>query len=163
MQGSKHLALRCFLYRWKGLEAKMSKMTLHGPFGHLQHKLCVKEGPGVKLAIWLPTTKSRESTRPRCVQAECNTPLQVCFRPHPNPRFEQGVMSCQSPGSPNRDSFGIVSGLPLGGPGTKKSFECGPCGVAHSILYGGRWWLPPTSGRGESSESSESRIARGLS
>jgi len=31
--------------------------------------------------------------------------LQVCFRPHPNPRSEPGVMSSQSPGSPNRDSF----------------------------------------------------------
>jgi hypothetical protein len=26
-------------------------------FGHLQHKLWSKEGPGVKLAIWLPNTK----------------------------------------------------------------------------------------------------------
>ncbi len=68
----------------------MSKMASHEPFGHLQHKLWQKEGSGVKLAIWLPTTKSWESTRPRCVQVECNTPLessqgelQVCFRPHP--------------------------------------------------------------------------------
>jgi len=37
--------------------------------------------------------KGRESTRPRCVQVECDTPLeiswgelQVCFRPHPNQR-----------------------------------------------------------------------------
>jgi hypothetical protein len=45
LQGSKHLALKCSLYRWKGLEAKMLKMALHEPFGHLQHKLCTKEGP----------------------------------------------------------------------------------------------------------------------
>ncbi len=32
--------------------------------------------------------------------------LQVCFRPHPNPRSKPGVMSSQSPGSLNRDSFG---------------------------------------------------------
>jgi hypothetical protein len=38
-------------------------MALHEPFRHLQDKLWSKEGPGVKLAIWLPTTKSRESTR----------------------------------------------------------------------------------------------------
>jgi len=80
--------------------------------GHLQHKLWAKEGPEVKLAIWLPTMKSRESTRSRCVQRECNTSLeiswgelQVCFRPHSNPRSEPGVMSSQGPGSPNRDSF----------------------------------------------------------
>jgi hypothetical protein len=29
----------------------MSKMALHEPFGHLQHKLWAKEGLGVKLAI----------------------------------------------------------------------------------------------------------------
>jgi len=63
--------------------------------------------------IWLPTTKSRESTRPRCVQVECDTPLesswgelQICFRPHPNRSSELGVMSSQSPGSPIRDNFG---------------------------------------------------------
>jgi hypothetical protein len=37
--------------------------ALHEPFRHLQHKLCAKEGSRVKLAVWLPTTKSRISTR----------------------------------------------------------------------------------------------------
>jgi len=37
----------------------MSKMASHEPFGHLQQKLWSKEGPRVKLAIWLPTTKVR--------------------------------------------------------------------------------------------------------
>ncbi len=52
----------------------MSKMASHKPFGHLQHKLWQKEK--VKLAIWLPTTKSRESTQPRCVKVECDTLLE---------------------------------------------------------------------------------------
>jgi hypothetical protein len=43
----------------------MSKMGLHDPFGHLQHNLWQKERSGVTLAVLLPTTKSRESTRPR--------------------------------------------------------------------------------------------------
>jgi hypothetical protein len=83
------------------------------PFGHLQHKLWSKEGSGVKLAVWLPTTKNQESNWSRCVQVECHTllkifrgKLQVCFRPHPNRRFELGVMTSQSLESPNRDSFG---------------------------------------------------------
>jgi hypothetical protein len=50
-QREKHLALRCALYRWKGLEVYMSKMASHEPFGHLQPKLWAKEGPGVKLAV----------------------------------------------------------------------------------------------------------------
>jgi hypothetical protein len=112
LQGSKHLTLRCYLYRWKGLKVYISKMASHEPLGHLKHKLWSKEGSGVKLAVWLPTTKSWESTQPRCVQVECDTPLksswgeiQVCFRPHPNQRSELGVISSQSPGSPIWHSF----------------------------------------------------------
>jgi hypothetical protein len=33
-------------------------------------------------------------------------------------------------------------------------------GMLRRILYGGRWWLPPSPGCGESSES---KVARGLS
>ncbi len=130
LQGSKQFALRCFLYHWKGLEASMSKMALHGPFGHLQHKLCAKEGSRVKLVVWFLTIKSQESTQPRCVQVECNIPLessqgelQVCLRLHPNQRSEQKVMSCQNPKSPNRDNFGTISGLPLGSPKTKSHLD----------------------------------------
>jgi hypothetical protein len=141
----------------------MSKMGSHKPFGHLQHKLWQKERPGVKLTVWLPTTKSRESTRPRCVQVECDTPLesswwelQVCFIPHPNPRSEKRVMTLQSGKSPNRDSFGT----PPWESRDKKPFGCRCHGEAQRIIYGGRWWLPPSSGRGESCES---KVARGLS
>jgi hypothetical protein len=76
LQGSKHLALRCSLYHWKAIKVQMSKMASHEPFGHLQHKLWQKEGPGVKLAIWLLTSKSRESTRHQHVQVEYDTPLE---------------------------------------------------------------------------------------
>jgi hypothetical protein len=133
----------------------MSKMSSHGPFGHLQHKLCAKEGPGVKLAIWLLTTKSWESTRPQCVQGECDISLespqgelQVCLKPRPNQRFEQRVMTSWSPGSPNWDNFGT----PPWESRDKKPFGCGCGGVTQRILYGGRWWLPPSPGHGESSE-----------
>jgi hypothetical protein len=117
----------------------MSKMASYEPFGHLQHKLWSKEGPRVKLAIWLLTTKSQESTRPRCVQVECNTllgsfweELQVCFRPHPNRRSELGVMSSQSPGSPNR----TISKLFLGSPGTKSHSDVGAMGKCREYYMG---------------------------
>jgi hypothetical protein len=35
----------------------------------------------------------------------------------------------------------------------KESFGCSLCGVKQRILYGGRWWLPSSLGRGESSVS----------
>jgi hypothetical protein len=65
-------------------------------------------------------------------------------------------MNAQSPGSPNRDSFGT----PLWESREKVPFECSFPGQMQRILYGGRWWLPLSPGRGESSES---KVARGLS
>jgi len=35
-------------------------MALHEPFGHFQHKLWAKERLGIKLTVWLPTTKNQE-------------------------------------------------------------------------------------------------------
>jgi len=122
-----------------------------------------KEGSGIKLVVWLPTTKSWESTWPWCVQVKCDTSLessqwelQVCFRPRLNPRSEQRVMNSQSPESPNRDSFRT----PPWESRDKKPFECGCREVTQRILYGGRWWLPPSPSSGESYES---RVSRGLS
>jgi len=138
-------------------------MTSHEPFGHLQPKLWAKEGPGVKLTVWLSTTKSQESTRPRHLQKDCSIvlessrrELQDFFRPHPNQRSEQEVMDAQSFGSPTRDSFET----PPWESREKVPFGCSSRGELQRILYGGRWWLPLSSGRGESSES---KLARGLS
>jgi hypothetical protein len=131
----------------------MSKMASHEPFKHLQPKLWAKEGSGVKLLVWLPTTKSRESTRIRRLQEECDMTLQRelqnCFRPHPNQRSEQEVMDAQSPRSANRDSFGT----PLWESWEKVSFRCSLGGELQIIRHGGRWWLPLSPGRGDSSES----------
>jgi hypothetical protein len=65
-------------------------------------------------------------------------------------------MALQSCGSPTL----IVLGLPFGSLGTKRPFGWGPRGEVQRILYGGRWWLPPSLVRGESCES---KVARGLS
>jgi hypothetical protein len=134
----------------------MSKMASHESFEHLQPNLCAKEGPRVKLTIWLPTTKSRESTRSWRALGECDMTLerprqelQHWFRPHPDRRLGQEAMTVQSPGSLNRDSFGT----PLWESRDKKPFGCSLHGVTQSILYGRRWWLPPSPGHGESSES----------
>jgi len=103
------------------------------------------------LKVWLPITKSRELTRPQCVQVECNTPLessqgelQVCFKLQPNRRSEQRVMNSQSLGSLNRNSFET----PPWESQNKKPFSYGCHGVTQRILYGGRWWLPSNLGRG---------------
>jgi hypothetical protein len=63
-------------------------------------------------------------------------------------------MSAQSLGSPNWDSFGT----PLWESREKEPFGCKYGGELQRILYGGRWWLSPSLGHGESSES---KVARG--
>jgi len=65
-------------------------------------------------------------------------------------------MNAQSPMNPNQDSFGI----PLWESREKVPFGCKCGSETQKILYGRRWWLPSSSGRGESSES---KVARGLS
>jgi hypothetical protein len=134
----------------------MSKMASPESFGHLQLELWAKEWPGVKFAIWLPTTKSRESTRSRRAMGKCDMALessqkklQDWFRPRPNRRLGREVMMAQSPESPNHESFGT----PLWESRDKEPFGRGRGGATERILYGGRWWLPPSPGRGESSES----------
>ncbi len=82
--------------------------------------------------------------------------LQDCFRPHPNWRSKQEVMDAQSLRSPTWDNFRT----PPWESWEKVPFGCSLRGVTQRILYGGRWWLPLSLGRGESSES---KVARGLS
>jgi hypothetical protein len=95
-------------------------MPSHWQFGHLQPKLWAKEGPGVKLAVWLPTIKSQESTSSRCRIWVCDMALersrqglQLWFRPRRDPTLQSGVMAVQSFESP----VGTISGLHFGSPG----------------------------------------------
>jgi hypothetical protein len=131
----------------------MSKMASHEPFGHLQPKLWAKEGSGVKLAVWLPTIKSWESTFSRHSIWECDTALkssqrelQLCFRPRLHWTLQSRDMSSQSLGTPTRDSFET----PTWESWEKVPFGCKSHEELQRILYGGRWWLPPSPGRGES-------------
>jgi hypothetical protein len=95
----------------------MSKMSSHCSFGHLKDKLWPKEGPGVELSgvrrFWLPTTKSRESTRNTWVQRTCDIPLersrrdlQLFLRWQLDRRSDPKVMTLQSRGSPKLRDFG---------------------------------------------------------
>jgi len=127
-------------------------MGSHDLFGHLKHKLWSKEGPKVKLSIWLPTTKSRESPRFPCVKVACQIPLkssrwklQICFRPHLNWSFAHKIMGVQSCGSPNVGNFGT----PLASFGTKWHLGVGswPCikntirGKVVASPKSGPWWV----------------------
>jgi hypothetical protein len=108
----------------------MYKMGSHHPFRHLKHKLWSKERSKVKLLVWLPTTKSQESTRFPCVQATCNIPLesswrglQLFFRPHYNWRSSHEVM-----GAPKSRESQVweFRDFHLGVPGQKGHLDVAP-------------------------------------
>jgi hypothetical protein len=103
-------------------------MRLHHPFGHLKQKLWPKERSGVKLAIWLSTIKSQESTWFTCVQVACNIPLkssrqglQLCFRPHLNPRSAAKLWAPKVMGVLTL----AILGLPFGSLRTKWHLDVG--------------------------------------
>jgi hypothetical protein len=110
--GQNSFPRRIFYIIGKRLKRRCLKLDSHCPFGHLKQKIWSKEKSGVKLAIWLPTTKSQESTQFPSIQATCNIPLkrsgrrlQLCFRPHCNQRSARQVMCLQSCRSPNYGNF----------------------------------------------------------
>jgi hypothetical protein len=112
LQGSKLIGLRSYLHYWKALRTQMSKMGSHDPFGHLKHKLWPKEGPEVKLPIWLPTSKHPESPWFPCVQVACHISLersqrglQIFLEHHFNRRSTHKVMGFQSYESLNLGNF----------------------------------------------------------
>ncbi len=141
----------------------MSKMGSHDPVRHLQQNLWPKERSGVKLVVWFLTTKSWELTQFPCVQVACDMPLkiswwglQLLFKPHHNKRFAREVIVPQSRGSSSLGDFGTL----IWESRDKKPFGWGRLGEVQSILYGRRWWLPSSLGRGESCEF---EVARGSS
>jgi hypothetical protein len=94
------------------------------------------------LVVWLPTTKSQESTPFLCVQMACDISmtcdillessqwgLQLHFRLHLNQRSARKVMAPQSRKSFNLGNFGT----PTWESRDKKSFGCGP--VERCRLY----------------------------
>jgi hypothetical protein len=128
-------------------------MASHWSFGHLQPKLWAKEGPGVKLAIWLPTTKKsgidlfptsylsvqhgvgKISTRATTL-VQTSSQSDSAVGSYGRPKFRES--SRDNFGTPFRESREFVP------------FGCSLHGELQRILYGGRWWLPPSPGRGES-------------
>jgi hypothetical protein len=102
LQGSKPIGLKSSFYHWKALGIQMSKMGSHDPFRYLKHKLWPKERLGVKLPIWLPTTKSWESLWFPHVEVACHISLerswlrlQLCLKPHFNWWSTHKVMGLQ--------------------------------------------------------------------
>jgi hypothetical protein len=117
----------------------MSKMGSHDPFRHLKHKLWPKERPGVKLVVWLSTTKSQKSTQFTCVQVACNILLES-FRRGYNFALEfnsiRGLhMKLWAPKVVEVPTLAI-SRLSLGSPGSKCHLDVGLM-ERHLVYYKG--------------------------
>ncbi len=133
-RGQNSLSRRVLYISGKLLKCRIGS---HCSFRHLKHKLWEKERSGIKLAVWLSTIKSRESTQFPCVQATCDLPLessrrglQLCFKLHRDQRSAQEVMCLQSHGNPSWCNFGTPSWESR----DKKPFGCGPREEVQSIL-----------------------------
>jgi len=114
----------------------MSKMGLHDSFGYLKHKLWPKEGPEVKLAIWLPTTKSQN--RPDFLACK----WRATYRWKALNESYNFVLDFISIGGLHTKLWGpkvvrvptlAISGLPLGSPRTKSHLDVGL--VDRHIVY----------------------------
>jgi hypothetical protein len=125
-------------------------MASHLSFGYLMPKLWAKEGLGVKLAVYLSTIKSRESTssdlRVRHGVGKISTRATTLVQ-----TLSRSDSTVESYGRPKcRESIRDNFETPF-----RESQEFVPFGCSlhcelQRILYGGKWWLPPCLGRGES-------------
>jgi hypothetical protein len=116
----------------------MFKMGSHRPFGHLKHKLWPKERLGVELVVWLPTTKSWESTRFASVQAMCDIQLEI---------FRQRLQLCTRSSAPSKSlesKLGNFGTPKFGSPKTKSHLDVAPVEFCR-IYYKGEGGASPKS------------------
>jgi hypothetical protein len=133
-QRSKLIRLKSYLYHWKDLRTKISKMGSRDPFEYLKHKLWPKEGLEFKLSIWFTTTKSQELPKFICVEVACHIllkssqlGLQLCFKPHLNRRSEKNLWASKVVTVP-------ISRISPWESQNKMTFECWPHGHTQRIL-----------------------------
>jgi hypothetical protein len=129
-------------------------MGSHDSFEYLKHKLWPKEGLGVKVQIWLMTTKSQEAPWNTCVKVACYVflesswqGLQLCFRLHLIWTSSQEVMAFQNVKSHNFGNFETLTWESR----DKMTFGCSPM-VNYKKYYKGEgkvvvsfkfgpWWF----------------------
>jgi hypothetical protein len=106
-----------------------------------------KRKAGVKLPIWLPTTKNWESPWVPCMTVACHIPLkrfwrglQIFFRIHLDRRSKKKLWVSKVVGIP---ILGIL-GLQLGSPMTKWHLGAGPV-AKHKLYYKGEGGASPNS------------------
>jgi len=114
----------------------MSKMGSHCSFGHLKHKLWSKEGPGVELPVWLPTTKVKN--RPDLLSCRGRaTYLWKALDESYNFALDciatRGLLAKLWGSKIAGVPFGTISGLPFGSPGKNSHLDV--ASVESCIIY----------------------------
>jgi len=117
----------------------MSKMTSHGPFGHLQHKLWQKEGPRVKWQFDSRPLKVRNRLDPDACRWSATHRWKALEDSYnfasdliPIRGLSKELWSCKLSGV----QTGTISGLLLGNPGTKNHTDVGAAD-RHRVYYMG--------------------------
>jgi len=159
----------------RNFRERLQGSNLHGScvlyiIGKLLERRCLKWARLAHLDIWNTSYGQKKGQESNC-QFD-SRPQKVGNRPLPDVRFGsatrrwkaldesynfssgriaiQGLLAklwgSKVPGVP----FGAILRLPLGSPGKNSHLDVGSV-ESHRVYYkGGRWWLPPSPGRGES-------------
>jgi hypothetical protein len=134
----------------------MSKMVSHESFGHCNTSYGWKKGWESNWQFDSRPLKVRNRSDPGVCRQSATHRWKALEESYnfasdliPIRGWSWELWAPKVPGSPNRDNFGT----PPWESWDKKPFGCRSRGRTQKILYGGRWWLPPSPGRGESSES----------
>jgi hypothetical protein len=124
-------------------------MGLHDPFEYLKHKLWLKEGLGIKVPIWPPTTKSQESPwfylhvgGVPYIFAKLSTRATTLL--HTSPQLKLCTQSYEPPKC-QKSQFQELS--------RQNDIWMQPSWLIIKNTMGGRRWLPPSPSCGESYES----------
>ncbi len=96
-----------------------------------------------KVGIYLFLTSE---LRVRYVVGKISTRATTLVQTSLRSDFSVGSYELPKSRDSNRDNFGT----PTWESREKEPFGCSPRSVVQRILYGGRWWLPPSSGHGVS-------------
>jgi hypothetical protein len=128
-------------------------MVSYYSFRHLKHKLWPKEGPGVKLPVWLRPEKIKN--RPNLLV--CRQRMTYSWKAlNKGYNFASNCISIQGLLAKLWSSkiMGVptwsILGLPLGSLGTKSHLDVGPVERCRVYYKGEGGGFPPSSGRGES-------------
>jgi len=132
-------------------------MGFHCSFGHLKHKLWPKEGPGVEFpgVCHFDSRSLKVKNRPKILGCrERATYRWKALDESYNFSLEhasiQGLFAKLWGFKVSGVLHGDISGLPRESTGKNSHLDVASAEWRRVYYKGGRWWLPPSSGRGES-------------